>query len=84
MKLSAKEWLVILIGVLFASWIPLLSKLLGFGLENNNSLDLTIFLIIIVSSIIIVVYRRIGEIEDDIEIINKNLRINEEFINIGD
>ena len=89
MKIEAKQILIILLGIVGATIITILSKNELTGFENLEFKDIFILLVLSVSAIIYVIYRRIGEIDGEIENVKKNyeklnerLKINNQLTNL--
>lgn len=89
MDISAKDYLLIIFGIIGTL---ILSIVFGNKLSNLGSFSLSDILILItigISAIIYVVYKRIGEIDKDIEDIktdynklNERLKIHNQLINL--
>ena len=88
MKIQAKEILIIILGVLVTFVLTILSenKLSNFGNFDINTL---VPLFVLVAAIIYVVYKRIGEIDNELDRVkkehkhlNEKLKIHEKLIDI--
>ena len=76
MKLSAKEVLMIVISIALGG---ILSYFLGLTEINLESFEIIILLIVVVSAIFFVVYKRINELGDEIDKISEKLKTKEEL-----
>ena len=82
MNLSAQQWLVILIGLVFTVLVGFFSNILGFDISSFGWLQWFILFIIVISAIIFVVYKRIGEIDKGVDKLNEKLKTKEDLDSI--